>query len=92
MEAPYFLWSAGAAVPRVRLIPAISILQTVTVDSGCHRVLTRAVIVDRRHECVQSNGDVGGGQRLEARHESFLDVRPVERDEHDDDGGVDGLA
>ena len=52
----------------------------------------RAVIVNSHHECDQRNGDVGGGQRLEARHESFLSVRPVERDEHDDDGGVDGLA
>ena len=37
-------------------------------------------------------GEAGIGKRLEVLRESSLHVRPVERDEDDDDSRVDGLA
>ena len=52
---------------------------------------TRRVIVNARRFCVERNSYVGGRQRIKARRESLFDVRPVERNEHDDDGRVDGL-
>ena len=52
-----------------------------------------AALAKARRYGVDRKSEVGGRKGLEVLHrESALHVRPVERDEDDDDSRVDGLA